>query len=1043
MRPRRPLFAFPTLAAPAAFAICLALGVAPGITAAHAGRVALTAYTVVDGLPSDDVRALVFDHRGFLWVGTTDGLARFDGGAFRVFGTGDGLPHATIWALLETRDHVLWAGTDRGLAAAALDDPRGRGFAVVECDGCAGWQPADRAAVTALFEDRDGAVWAGSVAGPVVFTRNGDGWRGTPLDLPALCGEPPRREPVLSTSFAQAGDGSLWMTATDGLYHRDARGRWHHLTTGDGLPAAILRRVVVDSRDRAWVIGHGEALVVVAAGAEGAPSVQHVVPLRGRADVDAHFFLGPGSGRDAWLGSWSGLARLDLGDEIPRPRESLGLAAGFPPNQEPRFVLGDARGDLWIGTNRAGLWRWQREGATTYTSEDGIGHGVAALYVAKDGAPVFVDWRDQHVLHVFDGTRFATVAPRFPAAYPGSWLTPILQDHTGAWWIGSSAGVCRFAAVRSPGRSPGRSRADLDGRPPERCFGAADDVGGLVAGLHEDRRGDVWITLWSGTRQVRRWERATGHLHAYGAEDGLGDDWAMTTIVDDAAGHTWFASDNGGLYRFDGERFRRFDARDGWTGAGVSAAAVDPSGRLWFALHLDGLLVIDDPASARPAMRRIGRAQGLVSDSATAIAAMPDGSVFVGGVRGLTWLDRDGRVTRQFGVRDGLPRTAISRLAVDGAGDLWALATPDVVRLHLPQRPLPAPAPPLFAAVRAGGQAQAVPLGGLSALDGLELPAAAPDLEIALMSPAPGLAAPARYLVDLDGPSEVHVGPRDDGRVELPRLRPGRYTLRARTIGLSRTPSAGEARARFVVLAPWWRRAWFWTIASAALALAAYGVHRLRLARLLAVERMRTRIATDLHDDIGSSLSSIAIQAGLLHRRLRTIDALDRDRLARIGETAGELVETMGDIVWSVNPRHDHLSDLAHRMHHFARETTDAAGIALVFDAPLAADVVLDPPVRRQVYLVFKELLTNAVRHAGAAKVEVLLERTGGRLRLCVRDDGRGFGEAADGRGPVEAAGGRAGTGLHSMRRRAAEIGATLSIATDADRGGVRAELVL
>ncbi len=988
---------------------------------ARAERLALTSYSVAEGLPSDDVRALLVDQGGFLWAGTTDGLARFDGREFRVFGTADGLPHAATWSLLETREHELWVGTDRGIAVARLDDPAGRGFGVVRWNAPARPDPDDRVAVTALAQDRAGDVWAGTASGLVHFTRAGDRWIGLPVDLLSSTGQPSSAERPVVTSIAETSDRSLWIAGTDGLYQRDPRGTWCRLTLADGLPTMVLRQLVVDAKERVWAVGHGESLAVLDTGETGRARIVSVLHVRGGKDVDAHFTLGRGARDEIWLGSWSGLTRFDAASSAPRAVEHVGAAAGLPALQEPHAVVAGARGDLWIGTNRAGLWHWHRDGAVTFDAQDGLGSGAGALRVSRSGQVIALDHHDQHVLHGWTGRGFSTVRPRFPAAYAAAWLTPVLQDRTGAWWIGSAAGVCRFP--------PSSLLEGIDGAPPERCFGAADGLGAFVVGLFEDARGDVWITLWSGTRQVWRWERATGRLVAYGADEGLGPDYDITAIVDDAAGGLWLGAWSGGLYRFDGSRFRRFTERDGIPEASVVNAARAPDGRLWFARRRDGALVVDDPAGPAPRARRIGRADGLVSDNAETVAAGPDGTTWIGSNRGLTRLDREGHVTRHFGVRDGLPRAAVTTVLADARGTVWALTIPSVVRLEAPPvRPDP-PVDPLIAALRAGGQPRPIPLGGLAALDGLEVPAAAPDLEVTLTSPSPARADQVRYALDLDGPTRLKSTLRDDPHVELPRLAPGRYELRARTVALDGSVSARPAIVRFVVQAPWWRRPWAWAIALAAVALAAFATHRSRVARLLAIEQTRTRIATDLHDDIGSSLSSIAVQGGLLHRRLTQIDADDRQRLARIAETARELVETMGDIVWSVNPRYDHLSDLAHRMHHFAREATDAAGLTLTFEAPGARDVALDPPVRRQVYLVFKELVANAIKHSGASRLDVVLRRDGthpAHIELTVRDDGRGMAPEAER---------RTGTGLPSLARRAESIGARLTITSEPGAG--------
>ena len=141
-----------------------------------------------------------------------------------------------------------------------------------------------------------------------------------------------------------------------------------------------------------------------------------------------------------------------------------------------------------------------------------------------------------------------------------------------------------------------------------------------------------------------------------------------------------------------------------------------------------------------------------------------------------------------------------------------------------------------------------------------------------------------------------------------------------------------------------------------------------------------------------------------------------------------ELVDSMGDIVWAINPRRDRLGDLVQRMRRFAGDTLGAKDIDVVLRAPAAdARLRLGVDVRRQVYLVFKESVTNAVRHAGCSRVEIDLEISAGALSLNIADDGRGFQPAEGGDGH----------GLASMRHRADELGGRLDVESTPGSGTV------
>ena len=146
--------------------------------------------------------------------------------------------------------------------------------------------------------------------------------------------------------------------------------------------------------------------------------------------------------------------------------------------------------------------------------------------------------------------------------------------------------------------------------------------------------------------------------------------------------------------------------------------------------------------------------------------------------------------------------------------------------------------------------------------------------------------------------------------------------------------------------------------------------HRVR--RLLELERVRTRIATDLHDDIGSSLSQIAILSEVVRQRVGGREESVREPLSQITGASSELMDTMSDIVWAIDPRKDHLSDLTQRMRRFSSDVFTARQIAFEFHAPDAArDIELGADVRRQVFLIFKESVNNIVRHSNCTRAAV------------------------------------------------------------------------
>ena len=176
---------------------------------------------------------------------------------------------------------------------------------------------------------------------------------------------------------------------------------------------------------------------------------------------------------------------------------------------------------------------------------------------------------------------------------------------------------------------------------------------------------------------------------------------------------------------------------------------------------------------------------------------------------------------------------------------------------------------------------------------------------------------------------------------------------------------------------------------------------------------MRTRIATDLHDDIGASLSLIAMLSEVAQRQVPRGNSSVAEPLASIASSSRELVDSMSDIVWAVNPRKDRFSELVKRMRRFASDAFTSRDIALQFDAADEHDFKLGADARREIFFIVKEGVNNIARHSACTEAAIFLQVQSGWLTLELRDNGKGF-------DPAQA---NDGNGLASMRERARRLG--------------------
>ncbi len=205
-------------------------------------------------------------------------------------------------------------------------------------------------------------------------------------------------------------------------------------------------------------------------------------------------------------------------------------------------------------------------------------------------------------------------------------------------------------------------------------------------------------------------------------------------------------------------------------------------------------------------------------------------------------------------------------------------------------------------------------------------------------------------------------------------------------------------------------------------------MQKAREERFAELERVRKRIATDLHDDIGSSLTQISLLSEVVNQRISTYEKRITEPLGMIAETSRELVDSMSDIVWAINPQKDTLSDLTGRMHRFAADILTAGNISLNWHAPDSdAEIPVGANVRREIFLIFKESINNMVKHSGCTEADLEVRLSDETLELNLRDNGKGFdiSTISDGHG------------LASMKERARGLGGEFEIASRAGKGTI------
>lgn len=988
-------------------------------------RPPVRAFTLADGLAGNHVHDIFSDSRGLLWLATSDGLSRFDGERFRTWLREDGLPSSEVGSVVEGADGSLWIATTGGVARLDPNPTVGSGLVPIGLPGHG----------KGVFRGPSGTWVVDSEARELQLHEAG----GRLLRRQAL---PLERDEGVS-SLAESPTGlvlgtgfGLLLLGRDGSVHRravrphrggdevhgveiDGQGR---LLVAHGFGAFVVRDAAFafapgDSRPLAelavpFVSTDGEHHALPA----GAPPPP-VAVIRTAGNPDAPSFFSSvrvANGRTLFV-SRTHAALLDgdavrLFDFSPWAR-AASLQAGAV----------DPGGNLWVGSAGTGALRVSTTAFETFGVEDGlVEERLNGIFRDRDGT-VYVS--SQSGFHRWRRGRLEGFRWRLPprVKFLGWGLQQVvLRDRRGGWWLATTDGVLHWRG----------DFESLAGRPPDRVFARREGLCGDDAfRLFEDREGTIWVSTF-GECTLSSIDPTTFGIRRFGEGDGV-PRVAPSAFAEDREGNLWVGLYSGGFLRRTGGRFERFEAGDRIPASGVRQILRTRDGRLFAATGSAGLLEIPaDPASHPGPWRSVTTREGLSSDKVHSLVEDRAGRLFLSTTRGVDQLDlATGRV-RHLSHENALPAESHGGALLDDDGSLLFATRQGLCRLPpAEERRLP-PVPTLVSAVRLAGVALPVSPNGQREVAAGEAVTAPASLEVETfgLNFEPG--ERLEYHYHLDGLGEPRSSTLDGRTIRFESLPAGRYRLEVEA-GRRGDPGGIPAVVTFEVVPPLWRRSWFLALAAAALAGMAFALHRARLRSLVALERIRTRIATDLHDDVGSSLTRISILSEVAGRELPG-DSRPRQLLGEIGETSRELIDALSDAIWSVDPRHDDLQSLLDRVKRFAAPLLEGHGLAWSFvDPPGAAAIPLAPEQRRHLHLALKEAIHNVVRHARARRVEVRAEAAGGRLRFTVTDDGAGL--PPDGPRP-------GGRGLASLRERALLLGGTLGLAP-ADGGGTRVEI--
>jgi signal transduction histidine kinase/ligand-binding sensor domain-containing protein len=998
-----------------------------------------------DNLPSSTVTSVAQTPDGYLWVGTYNGLARFDGARFVTFDplNTPELGQARVQGLYLDVNGTLWINTFRG----GLTTYRKGVFHNEWPD-----QPTFDLHTTLVASSSNQVTFVtqyGDVLQRDLTWPDGK-WVVTP---------PPDVRPI----FQCADDeGRLWFLTRDSHILQFADGGFKMLTDDGGLAGSTIYTVVADAQGRVWAGAENEIA------RWNGSQFEAMTPTNGEADIQPQLLFPLKSGV-MWVLDGDRLRKMSgraWTAEILQWHGLLGAASG-----RAMGVHEDHDGGLWFNHYGNGLFHISPDDKIQHlTTAEGLPDvRVGAWFQSRDGG-IWAGVDHGGLVRLRD-RRFHVVGAAVLGPGAATALS-VCEGNDGAMWIGTAGGgLCRWTngvAARFPvGFSASANfvfsiapRPDggawLSAAEGEDLFQYLDgeirrvswDVHGIKSIL-TDSQGRVWM----GTKYGIAY--SDGNVRRMLGTNDAATLPAVRALVETQDGNVWAGADDGTIYRCEPDKLTAFRPTDPLSEQPIYSMTADAGGTIWAGTFRGGLLRFRNGSFSRITAR-----QGLPVDVICQILDDGRGRLWLGTHQGIYCVAKselnavaDGRTNTldyvTYGRHDGMASVECSDgyqpacwRATDGklwfttvrGGAVWV--NPNEVTART------APPPVIIEELRVDGEP--VALTG----EKIIIPPGRKQLDFRFTALSFDGGDKARFRYHVGGLDADWVDVDTRRTVQLRNLPPREYHFRVIACDSEGVWNEKGAEVRFVVEPFFYQTMSFKIIAgvllvggiSLAVRRAATRKYRRKLALLQqqhAIERDRARIAKDIHDDIGAGLTQITLLTELARREPEQTAA----NLERISDSARTLTKAMDEIVWAVDPQHDTFDGLMDYISAYAEDFLRVAGIRCRMDFPLPLPAVrVDAELRYNLFLALKETLNNIVKHARATEVWLRLKVEERAFTLCIEDNGQGLVAGAE----ASAVSGRisSGSGLANLEKRLAAVGGRCDIHSEAG-SGTRVEMTV
>lgn len=955
----------------------------------------LQSYDVADGLANSVVTSIYQDEKGFIWFGTWEGLSRFDGYVFVNYGVRDGIGQQIVNDVIEDQQGRLWVATNGGGVSLMIDSQR---LDVNSKEKFISFRVSDNKEanqVNRILFDEHNNLWCLTDFGL---------YRASLSDIENLKFEPIlEKKSAESSSLIEDSGGRIWCGLDYELFEiKDGKLiSYGSASEGAGVPLGSSGEVgnfitgIVETRDGKLLVSTLTAFYELSL-TTNERWLKQPLSLNGQM-IQEMFEDSNGSLWFSDYGKTSDVFRYQNATQ----NDLQGITYIV------KDIAEDNEGNLWFGTHGGGIFKFGGDAFISYTN-------------LKDSSPLVI----ADIFENYEGKIFGVLGNRSFVEITENEAKPLAQlDRFSSLFkvsiISTKKGELNWYS--SDWYATHINQPEIELRKGQiislkKFFNDSDLSKGIY--FYEDENGSVWFV--KDNKEIYRLDNVVNSplIHILTVEDFVFRNPAPQ-IVSDRVGGLWFSA-RITLCRLRAGQLKCVQPTDGLPTIEPRSLFVDSRGWLWIGLRYNGVSVTKNPNDEQPQF--INYSAELPSNTVWAVTEDEFGKMYFGTERGVAQLDVQKNLWRNFNSKNGLSGDRISALTKDSKGNIWISTNSGVTKFNPKAERREDKPPPIYLnRLNIAGEDLPLAEAGASEIPLIELQSSRNNLTIEFVGLNYTSDDSLTYQYKLEGSDEDWSAPNKQRVVNYARLGAGNYRFLVRAVNREGVASITPASFEFRILPPIWMRWWFLMLVGILIIGFVYLIYKYRLQRLLELEKVRTRIATDLHDDIGANLTRISLLSEVAKQKAGNGNG---NLLTSIAEIARESVSSMNDIVWAISPDHDSLLDLTRRMRQHAEEVFAFREIDLTFNAS-DSGIKLSVGMRRDVLLIFKEAVNNAARHSDCSRVAIDFRVDNALLFLRIKDNGKGFAPNSE----------NDGQGLRSMTHRAKILGGELKIDSRTDEG--------